>query len=66
MAKVAAEEEAQNEIRRRHPPGDGDLNVAKVFRAAGLARDDHRPIPGAHAGSVRKNDVAVLHEGIGV
>ena len=66
VAKVGPEEEAQNEIRRRHPPGDGDLEVAKTFRAHGLTRDDHRPISGAHGGSVRKNDVAVLHEGVGV
>ena len=51
----------QRQERRRHAPGHGDLDPAQVILAQLLARDDDRPVAGAHARAVRKQDVLVLH-----
>ena len=58
--------EPQGEERGRHPAGHGDLDAAEIVFGQRLARDDDRPVAGAHARPVREQDVPVLDERVRV
>ena len=65
-AELTAEVEAEDEERRGHAPGDGDLDVGQVVLLERMLRDDDRPVAGAHARAVREDEVLVLHERVRV
>ena len=61
-----ADRHAQHQEGGRHPPGHRDLDVPDLLGSQGPARDHDRAVAGTHAGPVRKQEVAVLHEGVRV
>ena len=56
----------QREERGRHAARNGDLDPPQVVVGQRLARDDDRPVAGAHARAVREQDVAILDERVRV
>ena len=65
VAEVA-DRHAQDEERRRHATGDGDLEVGQVVQRERLSRHDDRAVAGAHARAVRQQHVPVLDERVRV
>ena len=66
IAKVAAQVEAQDEERGRHPPGHGDLDLLQLLARDRALGDDDRAVARAHARPVREDHVLVLDERVRV